>query len=372
MLDKYEPDSIKGRLKYFVKGFMNKTGVLNKILKQKKRMVVKMTLTEQKTDPIVSVIIPVYNTETYVARAVKSVCNQTIKAIQIILVDDASSDGSLKVCKKLASEDDRIEVYQHEKNRGVSAARNTGLLHAKGKYIAFVDGDDYVDRDMLELLLELMGDVVTDLAACGYYINDIPKMGKVKNRKKMYSLECAKEIEGYKGSLVKGYVCNKLFKKELVDLYQLRFNEQVHICEDALFCQQYVKHCRTINYDPAAKYHYVRRKGSAMCGGVTEKRMSVLETYPIIMEIGRDYKDKELNKILWVSYFNHYISILKDVVKYPSEKQKEYGDRVFPYIKKNLSLVLTSKHMTFKRKILTVGLRIGYPFWKVFVGKRSI
>lgn len=331
-----------------------------------------MALTEQKAGPIVSVIIPVYNTETYVANAVKSVCNQTVEAIQIILVDDASLDSSFEVCKKLASEDGRIEVYQHEKNRGVSAARNTGLSHAKGKYIAFVDGDDYIDKDMLELLVELMDDTVTDLTVCGYYVNDIPQTGVAKNRKKMDSLDCAKEIAGYKGSLVKGYVVNKLFKKELVDLYQLRFNEQVHICEDAIFCQQYVKHCRTINYDPIAKYHYVRRQGSAMCGGVTEKRMSVLETYPIIMEIGRDYKDQELNEILRINYFNHYISILKDVVKYPSEKQKEYGDRVFPYIKKNLSLVLTSKHMTFKRKILTVGLRIGYPFWKVFVGKRSI
>jgi len=331
-----------------------------------------MALTEQKAGPIVSVIIPVYNTETYVANAVKSICNQTVKAVQIILVDDASSDHSLKVCKKLASEDERIEVYQHEKNRGVSAARNTGLSHAKGKYIAFVDGDDYIDKDMLELLVELMDDTETDLTVCGHYVNDIPQMGEMNNRKKMYSLECAKKIAGYKGSLVKGYVVNKLFKKELIDLYQLRFNEQVHICEDAIFCQQYVKHCRMINYDPIAKYHYVRRKGSAMCGGITEKRMSVLETYPIIMEIGRDYKDQELNEILRINYFNHYISILKDVVKYPSEKQKEYGDRVFPYIKKNLSHVLTSKHMTFKRKILTVGLRIGYPFWKVFVGKRSI
>lgn len=331
-----------------------------------------MSLTEQKIEPIVSVIVPVYNVEKYLEKTIKSICAQTIKEIQIILVDDASTDASEKCCEMLAGEDCRIEVYRHYENQGVSVARNTGLLHAKGKYILFVDGDDYIDKDMLETLIGLMGEPETDLAVCGYYINDTPQIGKIKQSIKMTSLECAKAIAGYQRSLVKGYVFNKLFKKELIDSYQLKFDEYIHICEDSAFCYRYVKQCRMINYNPIPKYHYLMRQGSAMHGIVTEKRMSVLETYPIIMEIGRGYREQELNQVLETNYFNHHISILKDVIRHPSKRQREYGDRVFPCIKDNTLFLLTSRHITIRRKILIIGLRIGYPFWRMLVESKSI
>lgn len=329
-----------------------------------------MTLTKKNAEIMVSVIVPIYNAENSIEKAVKSICAQTIDAIQIILVDDASVDNSVKCCEMLRKEDHRIEVYRHENNQGVSATRNTGLSHVKGKYVAFVDGDDYIDKDMLETLIKLISEPKTDLAVCGYYINDMPQIGKKEKHGKMSSLECAKAIAGYHGSLVKGYVVNKLFKKELIDFHQLRFNERVHICEDAIFSQQYVKHCKSINYDSVPKYHYIIRQGSAMHGCVTEKRMSVLRTYPLLMQIGHSYGDQTFDEVLESNYLSHHLSILKDVIRYPSKEQKEYGDQVFPYIKKKCGIALKSKHLVWKRKLLMIGLRIGYPIWVILINMK--
>ena len=277
--------------------------------------------------PIVSVIMPVYNSEKYLAEAVNSVCRQTVHNIQIILIDDFSEDRSFECCKKLALKDQRVEVHRHDKNRGVSATRNSGLSYATGKYILFMDSDDKIDDNMLELLISLIE-------------------------------------ENPHGSLMKGYVVNKLFKRDVIVRENLKFDENIYICEDLLFCQQYIWNCRYIYYTPEPKYHYITRAGSAMHGRVTENRMSVLNTFSAVIQMGRKYDDTELDSLLNASYWNHYVSILKDVVKHPSMEQKKYGDIVFPYIKMIVFKFLRSKHVTFKRKVLIILLRIGYPFWR--------
>lgn len=103
--------------------------------------------------PLVSVVVPVYNVEKYLERCVDSLLKQTYQNLEIILVDDGSTDGSLKIMEKYAQEDDRIHLVQHEKNRGLFQARITGSEAAHGKYIAFVDSDDYVSLDYYRLLV---------------------------------------------------------------------------------------------------------------------------------------------------------------------------------------------------------------------------
>lgn len=325
--------------------------------------------------PLISIIVPVYNSEKYVETSVSSICDQTIQNIQIILVDDGSTDQSVTQCQKLAETDKRIEVYGQTENRGVSAARNKGLSYARGEYILFVDADDKIDKDMIELLLSPMEeDSEIDLSVCGYYIDDMPQISKrEKKATTMGRLEAAKEATGWNGSLVKGYAVNKLFRRKKIEECGLRFDEDTHICEDLLFCQQYILNSRKVIYNPQPKYHYITRAGSAMHSKVTEKRMTVLETYPKILECGYQYGDAELNELLEIGYWNHYVSILKDVVKNPSREQKAYGDQIFPYIRERTGDFLKSRHTTFKRKVLIVGLRTVYPIWRLlpFVNRQS-
>lgn len=324
---------------------------------------------KRKETPIVSVIIPVYNVECYVERCVQSVCSQTVENIQIILVDDCSEDKSAKRCEELMKKDSRIGFYQQERNKGVSAARNRGILAAKGKYILFVDADDQIDNDMIETLLFIMEDgQQVDLAICGYYIDNRPQLNKCSIRKKMSRLEAAKEIAGFKGSLVKGYAVNKLFKREMILENKVWFDENTFICEDLLFCLQYVSCSQVISYDPIPKYHYITNEGSAMHGRVNVKRMSVLETYSKILKAGHQYEDVILDELLRVSYWNHYVSLLKDIVRTPGRKQIEFGDRIYPNIKHIIKPFLKSKFTTLKRKILISGLLVVYPIWRILPG----
>ena len=113
--------------------------------------------------PLISVIVPVYNTEKYLYRCVESICNQTYRNLEIILVDDGSTDGSGAICDQLSGEDDRIRVI-HKENEGASAARNTGLDLAKGEYIGLVDSDDYISTDMYEKLFELLQGAKAEMA----------------------------------------------------------------------------------------------------------------------------------------------------------------------------------------------------------------
>ncbi len=125
---------------------------------------------------LISVIVPVYNVKEHIEQCVNSITGQTYKNLEIILVDDGSKDSSGEICDKLAKEDARIHVI-HKQNGGVSSARNAGLDYAHGEYIAFVDGDDYIDETMYEKLLSKM-DADIDIVSC--YMQSFYPDGQVK------------------------------------------------------------------------------------------------------------------------------------------------------------------------------------------------
>ena len=118
--------------------------------------------------PKVSIIIPVFNVENYLERCLKSVIAQTFKDIEIIIINDGSIDKSLEICKKFAESDKRI-ILINQKNSGVSAARNTGIDIATGKYLSFVDSDDFITPDMIEFLLTNLEEHDADISSCGMY-----------------------------------------------------------------------------------------------------------------------------------------------------------------------------------------------------------
>ena len=121
--------------------------------------------------PLVSVIIPIYNTEKFLPLCISSVLNQTLTDIEVLLVNDGSTDGSGKICDEYACKDQRIQVI-HTLNQGVSHARNQGLETAKGEYIAFMDSDDWIETDMIATLYQLIRTNEAGLATCGYIIEN--------------------------------------------------------------------------------------------------------------------------------------------------------------------------------------------------------
>ena len=161
-----------------------------------------------------SVIVPVYRVEQYIEKCVNSILSQTLADIEVILVDDGSLDNCVKICDNFANKDSRVKVL-HKKNEGLSAARNTGLTLAESEYISFVDSDDYLAEDMLELLYNNIIKYSADISICGLYDcyedKKIPQYAKnellvVDNKE---ALRLALEGEKFSVNAV-----NKLYKKK--------------------------------------------------------------------------------------------------------------------------------------------------------------
>lgn len=125
-----------------------------------------------RTNPLISVIVPVYNVAPYVEACLNSIVCQFYKNIEILVVDDASTDGSYDICKKFAVADKRIQLIQHSENSGISAARNTALKIAKGDYISFIDSDDTIEKDMYTTMCSAAQKTGVDIVVCGYHCMD--------------------------------------------------------------------------------------------------------------------------------------------------------------------------------------------------------
>ncbi len=211
----------------------------------------------------ISVIIPVYNCKKYISECLDSIINQTYKNLQIIIVDDGSTDGSEEICKLWAGKDNRIEVI-HQKNKGVSAARNTGMKRMRGDLVSFIDADDTLDLDMYELLVTLMEKYEADISHCGYKhlvgeeVRLVYDTRKILIQKREEALEC---LVG--GKLFVGSLWNKLYKVELLD--NLFFDEHIKINEDILFNYQVFCRANRIVFADYAKYNYIAHKNSSAC-----------------------------------------------------------------------------------------------------------
>ena len=157
--------------------------------------------------PLISVIVPIYNVEKYLPQCIESILRQTYTNLEIILVDDGSPDSCPQICDDYAAKDSRIKVI-HQANSGVSAARNSGLKIAKGKYIGFIDGDDYIEPDMYEYLYNLITVYEGNISVCT--VTDKPTLIKTQKPLAIPSIKAFTLL--YKQS----YVCNKLFCARII------------------------------------------------------------------------------------------------------------------------------------------------------------
>ncbi len=213
----------------------------------------------------ISVIIPVYNTSSFIQDCFCSVKHQTFKDWECILVDDGSTDGSGKICDEWAGRDSRFLAI-HQQNSGVSSARNHGLSIAQGKYAAFVDSDDTINPTYLSALYDSMESSSADLAVCGLetICGNGSKTHTVPGSRSVIPLN-GTQIPSFldlerKNLLYGPYV--KLYRRQIIDDNHLRFDETKDYGEDLLFNLMYLKCCRSVAMVPEALYRYVRRNGT--------------------------------------------------------------------------------------------------------------
>ena len=229
-----------------------------------------MKMTEEgQTLPVVSIIVPVFNVKSYVSECVGSLCRQTYTNLEILLVDDGSTDGSGEVCDEYAGRDERIRVI-HQANRGLSGARNTGLDNVQGEYIAFVDSDDLVSPNYVETLYELLMRYDADIAACAYIKVTTEQLTNI--REKVLSLDNVREICMPSVKLLKQWhgkykqqetvAWNKLYCRDVWNgRKKIRFPEGRNH-EDVLISHLVVQSVKTIVLTTEILYFYRIRKGS--------------------------------------------------------------------------------------------------------------
>nr|WP_302305392.1 glycosyltransferase family 2 protein [Ruthenibacterium lactatiformans] len=224
--------------------------------------------------PKISVIVPVYNAEKYLGWCVNSILNQTFRDFELLLVNDGSTDGSLEICNNYAALDSRVRVITKE-NGGVSSARNQGLQEARGEYIQFVDSDDCIQPQMMEVLLETMSTYSADIVFCGIKIVKIESgvphpvvdltsdcLGKecVYDKKLFWeNMMCF----FWETSIMEG-PCNRLYRLRIIQDKALRFPEDMSYGEDCVFNLGYYNHVNTAVFLREPYYYYIWHENESL------------------------------------------------------------------------------------------------------------
>lgn len=249
----------------------------------------------------ISVIVSVYNMLPYLEKCVESILNQSYKEIELILVDDGSTDGSGELCDSLAESDLRVKVV-HKPNGGNASARNAGIDRAEGTFISFIDADDWIEEDMYEKMIAEMRNSSISLVCCGIILTNIEGGDNicVSKSKKIFSREQALKDFWLRAGNVSPSACDKLYRKGLFD-NGVRFNENI-IHEDTEAMPRILNQAENIVVLNKALWHYVKRKNSAstsknfnikgyhLLDSMGEYEKMCKKEFPHLLPIFLDYK----------------------------------------------------------------------------------
>lgn len=270
-------------------------------------------------EPLISVIIPIYNMELYLERCMDSVLNNTYHNLEVICVDDGSKDGSLEILRRYAAADSRIVVIAKE-NGGVSSARNAGLDRMTGEYVCFIDPDDYVHPQYVELLYRSLSGTEARISICGYQTVDASTIDGIQES---YSLDPGSVsvlsiVQIFKTQNLRAYCWGKLFLSELVS--NRRFREDLRLAEDTAFVAEV---CERAAINEAAVlsyplYFYFQRDDSAVKVAKTSDLLQFGQVWTqTLLSCNRDdiYLDKALKWYLSVRYLSSHIYPDRDAVR---------------------------------------------------------
>ncbi len=249
--------------------------------------------------PKISVIIPVYNVEPYLARCLDSVCNQTLKDIEIICINDCSPDNSLAILKDYASKDNRIKIIDFAENKNAAVARNAGLEVAKGEYLGFVDPDDYIDLNFYEELYNKALTDNADIAKCECIIYELD--GKIRKS------DLNNHIK------IKNKYCftyewwSAIYKNNLIKENNIHFPEECPKAQDIVFLNRCILKANTLALVDDVYYHYIRREDSLDAQSLSiDKIESGLLAHKIIFENLKNC-NLECSSEEYIQIYVHYI-----------------------------------------------------------------
>lgn len=224
--------------------------------------------------PVVSIIVPFYNAQKTIGRCIDSILNQTFKEFELILLDDGSTDDSGQICDEYAEKDARIRVV-HKENSGVSDTRNQGIAMAKGEYLQFLDGDDWISPDATGLFVRTITEYQCDMVIADFYrvIGErVSPKGAIEEAGLMDKISYATNMMENPADFYYGVLWNKLYKRSVIEEHQLKMDRSISWCEDFIFNLEYISHIQSIYALKVPVYYYVKTKGSLVSQGMSMKK----------------------------------------------------------------------------------------------------
>lgn len=312
---------------------------------------------------LVSVIVPVYNSEKYLSKCIISILNQSYKNLEIILVNDGSTDDSLKICNEFVKADNRIKLINLI-NGGASKARNIGINISIGDYLIFVDSDDWIESKFVDVLVNNIIDNANCLAACGWKKENLDGfiIDQVKNENKgVLSVE---EVLTRYGKNPIGFT-TIMYPKSLFDLSKVRFDEDASIAEDTLFVIMCLLNSEGVIYEPVPLYHIVQSTESITRSNINIKQLSGLDTYDKIV-ILLDSKHSVISnnfRLIKIQYATNLLVKLYEN-KNSTDNIKNIEKNLVDCIESYLVPFLLSTRISIKSKVRALML---FYFKRVFI-----
>lgn len=293
---------------------------------------------------LISVIVPIYNMEKYLNKCVDSILNQTYSNIEILLIDDGSTDLSANICDEYMKIDSRIKVF-HKKNGGLSDAKNFGIKKATGKYVAFVDSDDWIENNMYENMYYKLKDTKSNIVICGRYIeyeNGKKKEWYNKNEIIMNKEQSLIYLNSFYNFDMASW--DKLYEKSLFDNIVFPHGKK---CEDAYTTYLLFNKSEKVTYIPKCFYHYFQRNGSI------SRNKTINMDYIYAAEEQLEFFKKEYPHLIYIAETNLAFCI-KSIFQVSIERKLQLTDEFNirkREAKKYYKSILNNKYITMKKKL---------------------
>lgn len=314
--------------------------------------------------PEVSIVVPVFNVEKYLERCVNSILSQTFKEFEVILVDDGSTDYSGMLCDQYSNRDSRVRVI-HKTNGGLSDARNVGIDAALGKWILFVDSDDFIEPEMVSTLHTLAVNEKAQIAICGIR-NCYEGMSSIQYPKiEQFSCTGTEALRmTLEGGKIPGSICDKLIQRELV---VGKYFPRGKIYEDAFYMPELLLSAEKVVVTTQPLYNYWHRRGSITTHPFTPKKMDVIKAYEYTMEVVRRRCPELVPfaefRLLWA-----HLVVLDSIILVKKYRRciPQYAE-VICYLKANWKKVFKCHMFTVERRFAALLLKLNVNLYKALL-----
>lgn len=298
----------------------------------------------------ISIVVPVYNVEKYLRRCLESILGQTMRELEIILINDGSTDRSGEICEEYKERDNRIQVI-HKKNGGLSDARNAGARIAASDYVIFLDSDDYIAQDMMETLYTLAKDSGADMSVCGVY--NVYGEREIPQYSKSEEFICTGEeafMHILEGKKIPGTICNKLIKRQIVQ--QIEFPAG-RLYEDAFYTLDLVQRVENVSVTTRPMYYYAHRQDSITTSTFKEADLDIIYAYRKTLELVKKKYPRLMMQAVFRLFWAHFI-VIDRILGTGDYKTNIYLKTSRRFLKRNIFRIIRNPYFEKKRRLAAI------------------